>query len=145
MIRFLVVVLLAFYSSPSLAIYKCEESGKVIYSDEKCAGGQVKSIDTTNGRISESALNDAAARNKREKETLRRLEDARQKDEALEEKARQKRLIASESLRQKCQALELKIKWSEEDAAAATGKSIEKLKRTAMRNKEKYEAECGRH
>ncbi|MDQ9170255.1 hypothetical protein Q8A64_07480 [Oxalobacteraceae bacterium R-40] len=144
MIRFLAVLLLASYSSSSLAIYKCEENGKVIYSDEKCSSGKLKSIDTTNGKISESALNEATARNKREKETLQQLKKTRQRDEALEEKSRQKRMRTNEALRKKCQALELKKKWSEEDAVAATGKSAEKSKRTAMRNKEKYEAECSK-
>ncbi|MGV3743158.1 MAG: hypothetical protein ACO1NO_12695 [Burkholderiaceae bacterium] len=133
------------YSASSFAIYKCEANGKIIYSDEECTEGRAKAIDTTNSQLSDSAANEAAARSKREKEALKLLEEKRRKEEVLEEKARQKKLRAEEALNKKCQAMALKVKWSEEDASAATGKSAEKSKRTAHRNREKYEAECGKH
>jgi hypothetical protein len=135
---------LIFCSASSFAIYKCEERGKVIYSDEPCSNGNVKLIDTTNSHLSEPALNDTKARNKREKETLQQLEGERRKEEMIEEKARQKRMHANDALRKKCEALALKQKWSEQDAAAANGKSAEKLKRNAVRQGEKYAVECGK-
>lgn len=116
----------------------------MIYSDEPCADGKVKLIDTTNSHLSEPALNEAKARSKRERETLHHLEEKRHKEEMIEEKARQKQMRANDALRKKCEALALKRKWSEEDAAAATGKSAEKLKRNAVRQQEKYSSECGK-
>lgn len=142
--RFVAVLTLFFYSAASHAIYKCEENGKITYSDEQCESGSARAIDTTNSRLTNAAVSEATERNKRNRETLKQLESTRQKEEATEEKARQKKLRASEALRKKCQAMALKVKWSEEDAAAATGKSINKAKRTASRQREKYEAECGK-
>lgn len=142
--RYCFAVPLVFCSASSFAIYKCEEHGKVIYSDEPCSNGNVKLIDTTNSHLSEPALNDAKARSKREKETLRQLEEKRHREEMTEEKTRQKRMRANDALRKKCEALALKQKWSEEDAAAARGKSAEKLKRNALRQREKYAVECGK-
>ncbi len=144
LIRLVAAVPFLVYSTSSLAIYKCQENGKTIYSDAQCANGKVTAIETTNSRVSESALNEAAARIKRQKETLKHLEDARRKDEAAEEKAHLKKMQASDALRKKCQAMALKTKWTDEDAAAANGKSAEKAKRVALRQKEKYQAECGR-
>jgi hypothetical protein len=142
--RFLAIAPFLFYSASSLAIYKCEEHGKIIYSDEQCLDGQAKTIDTTNSQISDAAANDATARSRREKEALKHLEQDRRKEEAFEEKARQKKIRTDEAFRKKCQTLSLKVKWSQEDAAAAMGKSAEKSKRTAVRQREKYEAECGK-
>jgi hypothetical protein len=142
--RYFLAMTLVFCSASSFAIYKCEERGKVIYSDEPCSSGKVKLVETTNSHLSEPALNEAKARSKREKETLQQLEKERHKDEVIEEKARQKRMRANDALRKKCEALALKQKWSEEDAAAARGKSAEKLKRNAVRQQEQYTAECGK-
>lgn len=142
--RLVALALFLTYSNSSLAIYKCEENGKTIYSDERCANGRATQIDTTNSRISDSAADEALARGRREKDVVKRLEENRRKEEVLEEKARQKRIRADEALRKKCQTMALKVQWSEEDAAAATGKSAEKSKKTARRNREKYEMECGR-
>lgn len=145
LVRLFAIIPLLIYSTSASAIYKCEEQGKVVYTDAKCENGKVTTVDTTNSHISKTALNEAAERGKHEKATLKQLESARRKDEAAEEKARQKQLRASEALRKKCQAMALKVKWSEEDAASATGKSAEKARRVALRQNEKYRTECGSH
>lgn len=133
------------FSTSSFAIYKCEENGKITYSEEKCSSGKVSAIDTTNSHLTKSSADEAMTRSKREKAVLRELEEARRKEEVLKEKARQKALRSSEVLQKKCRTLAQKAKWSEEDAASAIGKSAEKSKRIAMRNREKYEADCGKH
>jgi hypothetical protein len=131
------------YSASAFAIYKCEVQGRIIYSDEKCVDGKTTAIETANTTVSAAALNEAAERSRREKDALRHLQSSRHKEEAAEEKARQKKLRASEALHKKCQTMAMKLKWSEEDAADATGKSAEKARRTALRHREKYRAECG--
>lgn len=131
-------------SVSSHAIYKCEENGKIAYSEEKCSTGKASAIDTTNSRLSQSSADEAKMRSKREKESVHKLEEARRQDELRDERARQKAMRASEALQKKCHALALKAKWSEEEAASAIGKAADKSKRTAARNRENHEAQCGK-
>ena len=125
-------------ANPAFAIYKCVANGAVTYSDAPCPGG--KPLD-----IGESPPHDAADAQRRaasEKQTLARIESERRKQEAKEETARRKSARAHASLERKCAALERRRKWAAEDAASATGKSVEKAKRKARRAAELFEAEC---
>jgi hypothetical protein len=48
------------------------------------------------------------------------------------------------SKKKRCKTLALNRQWAEQDAAAATGKSVDKARRNAVRKAEKYEIECGK-
>ncbi|OGB23081.1 MAG: hypothetical protein A3I66_08690 [Burkholderiales bacterium RIFCSPLOWO2_02_FULL_57_36] len=132
-------------SSPALAINKCESNGKISYSDEPCGNGKASKFeapppDSAMSRDIASARQRAA----REKNELKRLESERQRLEAQEDKENQKLARANASKKKKCAELALQQKWAEEDASAASGKSAQKIKRTARRKAEKFQLECGK-
>lgn len=141
MFKSICLLVLALNSAPALAAYKCESGGKISYGDEPCRSGTTVALPEPPGGDDAAQAKMRAAREKREAE---RLENARHKREAAEEKLRTRIAKADAARRKKCQSLAMSRKWSEEDAAAATGKSAEKAKRKARRKAEQYEAECGK-
>jgi hypothetical protein len=144
MFRLSFLILLFSFSLPAFAVYKCENGGKVTYSDTTCMTG--KSLDLGNQANSSSAADIARtqAQNAHEKKELRELETARHKREATEEKEQKKLAKTAEAKRKKCASLALKKKWSDEDLTRAAGKSQEKALVRAHRAAEKYELECGK-
>lgn len=142
---FLLLSVLLAFSSPALAINKCESDGKISYSDKPCGGGKAVRFDAPPD-IRPASPDAASAREQaaREKNALNRLQDERRQREAKEDKERHKLARAEEIQRKKCTDLALRQKWAEEDAAAARGKSTEKAKRDARRKAEKFQAECGK-
>jgi hypothetical protein len=133
--------LLLSFSLPALAVYKCESNGKTVYSDAPCVDGkQVQLADKTAVADQDTAraMQDA----KREKAEVARLEKERHKREAAE--AKQAKIAARSAAvkKSKCETLAQRVKWSEEDAARAAGKSAEKARRKARRAAESYELQC---
>ena len=124
-------------SLPALAVYKCEEGGKVSYSDLACPGGRQLDIAVP------AASDPASARQlAQEKSSLQRLENDRHKREAKEEKEQLRIAHAMASRKRKCDALARRVKWAEEDSRLAHGRSSEKAKRKAHRLVEQYDGEC---
>jgi hypothetical protein len=145
MSRILLLSLLVSISAPALAIYKCESNGKVTYSDEACRGGKVIELPEPTGKTLLSS--DAASARRQvahEKSEVKRLENERHKREAAEDKQQQRVARLHAVKQKKCASLAMRQKWSEEDAAAAIGKSAGKAKRRARRKAEQYENECGK-
>ena len=136
----LMTILLLSSSLPALAMYKCEDGGKISYSDTACA---------VNGREIDIAVPpaDAAGADKRlarEKSELKRLESDRHKREAREEKEQLRIAHAQASRKKKCDTLARRVKWAEEDAGLATGRAADKARRKARRMNEQYDGECAR-
>ena len=144
MIKILALIFAILFSNSAAAVYKCEDKGKTIYSDAPCSGSKVSELDTSQTNASAQDAAEANMRNAQEKSKLKCLEEARRKQEAKEEKEQQKRMQAQAVLQKKCTELALKKKWSEEDAAQATGKAEMKAKKTAARHAERYESVCGK-
>lgn len=140
MVRVTLLFLLASFTAPALAIYKCESNGKVTYSDEHCPGGKV--LDTGGAPVVDADV--VARQAAQEKNRLKRLEHERHKLEAQEEKQQQRAAHAAAAKQKRCSLLDRRRKWADEDAAAATGKSHEKTKLKARRVAEQFDAECGR-
>lgn len=142
--RQLMLYLLISASAPAMAIYKCESDGKPVYSDAPCAGGKMLDIATA---PTVTDTNSAKRQAADEKVQLQRIEKERQKQEAQEEKERKKRQQqasrAQTAKHKKCSSLERRKRWAEEDAAAATGKSVNKAKQKVRRATEQFSAECG--
>jgi hypothetical protein len=134
----LAIAVVACLPGTALAIYKCEANGAVSYSDAPCLGG--KQLDITTAPNADAA--DATRRAAREKRALAQLERERRKQEQQEEKDRKKSARTRAALERKCATLDRRRKWAAEDAASATGKSAEKVKRKAHRAEEVFEAEC---
>lgn len=141
--RSLLMCFLLAISVPALAAYKCELGGKVTYSDVPCLDGKGQELKQTEpNTVSSRDAAQATQQSVREKKELTRLETLRHKREAIEEKeARQAARVAA-SKRKKCESLAQRVKWAQEDAAHAAGRTAEKAKRKARRLDEKYELEC---
>jgi hypothetical protein len=119
------------------AAYRCENDGKISYSDAPCAGGKL--IEGPGASPADPTSTRRLAEQKRE---LHRLEAQRHKQEASEEKEQRQAARASAARHKKCGSLERRKRWAQEDAASASGKSADKTKRRARRVSEQYEAEC---
>jgi len=129
-------------STPAWAIYKCESNGAVIYSDTPCQGKSVNLTDQLNHSVSPEETAQARQRTLQEKKEAARLEKIRHKQEALEEKENRQATRAASKHRKTCAKLAQHVKWSEEDARHAAGRSFEKARRKARRAAEKYALEC---
>ncbi len=145
MLKILVLAFLVSLSASALAINKCEADGKISYSDSPCGNGKAIKFEEP-PRSSPLSPDVANARQKaaRDKNELMRLENERQQREGQEVKERRKLAQVDAVKRKKCVEMSLQRKWAEEDAAAASGKSAEKAKRTASRKAEKFQIECGK-
>jgi hypothetical protein len=128
-------------SLPVFAAYKCDVNGTVVYSDQPCAAGKQTQL-AAPAAVSEKDATDAASAARRDKAELTRLESERRKREAADEKrAAQARREAAMKER-KCGVLAQRVKWAEEDASRAAGKSAAKAERRKRRAKEAYELQC---
>lgn len=142
--KILLLSILALLSAPALAINKCEANGKISYSDAPCRNGKASKIEAeSRSEPTSSDIANARQQAAREKNELNRLENERQQNEAREEKERHQLARANAGKQKKCADLALRRKWAEEDAAGASGKSAEKVRRTARRQAEKFDQECG--
>ena len=143
--RSLLMCLLLAISVPVFAAYKCEVGGKVTYSDVPCPDGKGKELKQPEPNTASSRnAAQATQQNARDKKELTRLETQRHKREAIEEKEARQAARAAASHRKKCDTLAQRVKWDQEDAAHAAGRSAEKAKRKARRMDEKYALECGK-
>jgi hypothetical protein len=143
MLRIPLVVLLLLNSAPALAIYKCEAGGKITYSDAPCLGAKVKELaEATGNSVSPADATHAKQQLVREKSEAARLEKARRQREAVDEKERRQAAKSAATRKRNCAVLAQRKKWSDEDAAAASGRSAEKARLKARRMTEKYEAAC---
>jgi hypothetical protein len=145
MLRIVLLSLLVLICAPALAVYKCESGGTITYSDEPCRGGKVLELDgPASGKTPASSAASAEHQAALDKREARRLEKERHQREAIESKEQQRVAYVNATRQKRCASLALQKKWSEEDAATATGRSADRAMRKAQRSAEKYEAECGK-
>jgi hypothetical protein len=139
--RLMLASLLLSLSLPAFAVYKCESNGKTVYSDTPCPDGkQVQLASAT--AVAEPDAARARQDAKQEKAEATRLEKERHKREAAEEKQAKIAARSAAVRKRKCETLAQRVKWSEEDAARAAGRSTEKAKRKARRAAESYDLQC---
>ncbi|HYD62311.1 MAG TPA: DUF4124 domain-containing protein [Noviherbaspirillum sp.] len=131
------------FSLPAFAAYKCEANGKITYSDIPCADGKQVEIAGV-ASVSETDAARARQQAKSEKAELARIERERRKEEAAADKKAQLAARNAAVKNSKCSSMAQRVKWSEEDAARATGKSVEKARLKARRLAESYELQCGK-
>lgn len=134
------------------AIYRCEQQGRISYSDQRCEAGARETVQRAPSAATTTARNAApkpAPQDSRDQPGLQRERAEVARLQALrEQRERQDRQIRDLAARgaaareRKCRALSLQMKWHDEDQRAApidkAGKARTKLRRTT----EKYEAEC---
>lgn len=125
-------------AEPAFAIYKCEDAGKVSYSDIPCASAIEIGTDRLDPLEAKRAHKQAAE----EKKMLGRLETEERKNVRKQEGDR-RRIAKSEASREnRCKTLERRRKWANEDSHLASVKTEAKAKRKARRAAEQYEQEC---
>lgn len=129
-------VLLVFFSLPASAVYKCEQSGRLTYSDVPC-GGQQKEMPSSASATSNHETEMSRAQNE-----LRRLQNSREQKERQDQQFRNLALRGQVARQKKCRALALQSKWKQEDAHLAPLASQTKTRRLARRAEEKYQSEC---
>lgn len=141
MLPFALFLLLAFFSAPALAIYKCEIDGRVVYRDSPCAGGKELNIDAASATTGSGSAQQQLARDKAK---ATRLESERHRREVRE--VREQNLAARKAAarQKKCDSLALRTKWAEDDAIKASGKAAERARIKARRAAEKQALECGK-
>ena len=141
MSRLLLLALLCAVSLPASAIYKCKTGTRITYSDTACANATVVQTDDT---FSAEAARDAHQRLTVDKTELHRLQNERKREQAIDDRAHDKYVRAAASQRKHCVGLEQRQRWTKEDAATASKKSIAKAHSRAQRAAEKYALACGK-
>jgi hypothetical protein len=145
MLHILLISILVTLSAPALAIYKCESSGKVSYSQFPCPSGNSEILSgQANDNPPLSEVGQARQQAAQDKHEATRLQKTRHQREAKEEKEQQRIARVNAAKRKKCAALALRKKWTADDALSASGRAAEGAKRKAQRAAEKYEMECGK-
>lgn len=136
-----VSLVLSFLAAPAFAVYKCEASGSTLYSDLPCPGGS--KLDTAAG-VTATDVAEAKERAARQKALAVQIDRERAKEDAA--RAKQAKLAAREAQakKSKCATLAQRVKWAEEDASAASGRSVAKATTKARRSAEQFEAQCGK-
>ena len=128
--------LLVCLSLPAAAVYKCEQQGRITYSDSPCAGQQ------TEMTAPAPAASIHSAEMNRAQSELRRLQSSREQKEKQDQQFRNLALRGQVARQKKCRALALQSKWKQEDAQLAPLASQTKTRRLARRADEKYQSEC---
>lgn len=123
---------------PANAAFKCEDHGRITYTDVACPGGKL--ITSNDLRVPTSVhdeLLSATQRAASDKRQLSELEASRHRLERLDEQNFRRTRAATANRRHKCAGLALRKKWMEEDAEHspmhAAGKTKKKLNRFAER------------
>jgi hypothetical protein len=137
----LVASLLLPLSLPAFAAYKCDVNGSVVYRDQPCTDGKETQL-AAPATISAKDVADAESAAKRDKAEATRLERERHKREAADEKRMNIARREAAVKERKCGVLAQRLKWAEEDARKAAGKSAAKAERRKRRAKEAYELQC---
>lgn len=129
-------VLLVFFSLPAFAVYKCEQSEKLTYSDVPCTGQQQEMPSSA------TVASNHEAEMSRAQNELRRLQNSREQKERQDQQFRNLALRGQVARQKKCRALALQSKWKQEDAHLAPLSSQTRTRRLARRAEEKYQSEC---
>lgn len=143
--KFLIVIaftLLAHPTDEARAAYKCKNEGKTTYSDQPCTQGLQSRLDNLE-KPNPAVIAEALQQSKRERVQLKELGKQRAQTDA--QYARQERKLLQEHAKKRkaCRALERRKRWAEEDAAAASAKSVPSAQRKARRAGELFDEECG--
>ncbi len=140
--RLLLISLLLSLCPPALAIYKCENGGKIAYSDTPCPDGTL--IKAASGAPSADDSRQGQKQLAQQKAEAQRLEKERHQREAIEEKQQQQNARTLAARQKKCAASALRVQWAQDDARQAAGKAAPKATQKARRAAEKHELECGK-
>ena len=141
MTKILCFIIALALSAPASAVFKCDQNGKVTYSDQACPDGQ-GSMMTLRPTTTTDAMQQARQRAREEKLAVEKFEKTAQLDALREQAARRQQARTLAAHQRLCATLAQQKKWREEDSLHASQKSSEKARRNAQRAAEKYAAQC---
>jgi len=124
---------------PAAAVFKCEQGGKVSYSDLPCGDGKILDLNTV-----PAADGGGPRQAAREKTLLKALEQDRHKRESAEARELNKASRASAARHKKCAAHQKRQQRANQEMSRTTGLANEKARRRFAQVTEDYENECGR-
>lgn len=132
------------FSLPAHAVYKCEQDGKISYSETPCVAGKASQLviaaPPTNAEKQQTKKDLARAKSNLSKlEKQRAKEDAQAAREASKQAAAAKR---RDLKAEKCLKQEQNLRWAKEDAAHQTGSQGEAARKRTKRMQERYQLEC---
>ena len=132
------LLLLAALLSPlsAFAVYRCEQNGKIIYTDFPCAG---RELEITRAAAAPQADDD---RLRRERGEVGRLQKLREQRERQDQQIRDLAARGAAAREKKCRSLALQVKWREEDLRETTLDKAQKARTRLRRAQEKYDSEC---
>ncbi len=131
-------LLLAALLSPvsALAVYRCEQNGKITYTDFPCAG---REVEITRSASAPQADDD---RLRRERGEVGRLQKLREQRERQDQQIRDLAARGAAAREKKCRSLALQQKWREEDLRESTLDKADKARTRLRRAQEKFDSEC---
>lgn len=132
-LSFLSVALIA---TPAFAVYKCEQSGTITYTDVPCEGQKLPLHSTEPPRETEDKTLSS------EKKEVARLQALREQRERQEKQIRDLSARGAAARERKCKSLALQLKWREEDLREAPLNAQPKARKLARRAAEKYRTDC---
>lgn len=131
------------FAAGAQAAFRCQEHGRVIYTNVACLGGtMVASGDLRDRAGLQADLIAASQRAAADQKRLMELQDERQHAERLEAQQNRRARAAASNRQTKCAALALRKKWLEEDVMNTTIRSARKNRKKLHRFGERYAMEC---
>ncbi len=125
---------------PAAAIYKCEQSGVVTYTDIPCDGQQLSVPALEKPRETEGKTDDISL--VREKKEVAKLQAIREQRERQDKQIHDLSARGAAARERKCKSLALQLKWREEDLREAPLTEQAKARKMARRAAEKYRTDC---
>lgn len=120
----------------ALAVYRCEQNGKITYTDFPCAG---REVEITRSASAPQADDD---RLRRERGEVGRLQKLREQRERQDQQIRDLAARGAAAREKKCRSLALQQKWREEDLRESTLDKADKARTRLRRAQEKFDSEC---
>ena len=120
----------------ALAVYRCEQNGKITYTDFPCAG---REVEITRSASAPQADDD---RLRRERGEVGRLQKLREQRERQDQQIRDLAARGAAAREKKCRSLALQRKWREEDLRESTLDKADKARTRLRRAQEKFDSEC---
>ncbi|MFM7633676.1 MAG: hypothetical protein ACKO65_10045 [Betaproteobacteria bacterium] len=134
--KFFLVLSLLLQPFVAYAVYRCESSGKISYSDLPCAGSQLAISQAS------STTDSADPVSKNERSEVSRLQKLREQRERQDQQIRDLAARGAAARERKCRSLALQVKWREEDVRESTLDKAHKAKIRLRRATEKFDSEC---
>ena len=120
----------------AFAVYRCEQNGKITYTDFPCAG---REVEITRSASAPQADDD---RLRRERGEVGRLQKLREQRERQDQQIRDLAARGAAAREKKCRSLALQQKWREEDLRESTLDKADKARTRLRRAQEKFDSEC---